>query len=339
MSASEPTEIAETIAAETGVLVEVVLEVLALADEGATVPFIARYRKERTRGLDEVGIRAVLEAKERVVQFVARRETIRGQLEQQGVLTAELEQRLEGCRTRTELEDFYLPYKQKRRTKATEAIERGLEPLALRILAQPDRADPLADALPFVNEERGVPTPQDALKGAGDIVVERIACDSDLKSTLREAFAQNGEVVCKKSKAALGQRTRFDDYEDHCEPIRTIPSHRFLALRRGAEEDVLDVRLELDKPRTLGFIERRFGLSERSPYGELLRDAVKDAWSARLRKSLETELLATLKERADLEAARIFAENLEHLLLAAPLGGKAVLGIPTRERRARPTRA
>ncbi|MCA9322480.1 MAG: RNA-binding transcriptional accessory protein [Planctomycetes bacterium] len=315
------------VAAETALPPEVVRAVLDLTDEGATVPFIARYRKERTRALDELGIRAIVESRDRVLKLEARRFTIRSQLEEQGVLTAALEQRLQACTTSQELEDFYLPYKPKRRSKATEALERGLEALAVRILEQPRSGVPLTEAQRFVNPAKGVDSAAAALEGAGDIVIDRIACDPDLRRALRSAYLQYAEVQATRSKTAPDERTPFDDYGDHQEPLRSIPSHRFLALRRGAEVGVLDLKLVFDRSRTLAFIERHVHLEPRSPYADLLVTAVKDAWTNRLKRALETEVMAELKSRADADAARVFADNLGHLLLAAPRGTRPVIGI------------
>ncbi|MEE9391035.1 MAG: Tex family protein [Planctomycetota bacterium] len=320
-------QLTAAVAAETGIDLGIVKAVLEMADEGATVPFIARYRKERTRGLDEVGIRALFESRDRVQLLEARRETIRGQMNELGLLTADLERRLNACLNKQELEDFYLPHKPKRRSKATEAIERGLEPLAMRLLKQPHGGNPIADAARFVDTSRGVPSTDAALAGARDIVVDRIACRADLRRDLRAAYIRNGEIGAKRSKKAGDKRTPFDDYDGHTESVHGIPSHRFLALRRGAEQGVLDLRMSLDRERTLDFIARRSDIDNQSPYAEHLQEAVKDAWSSRLKRAVETEVMAGLKEKADAAAARIFADNLGHLLLEAPFGTRSVIGI------------
>ncbi len=302
-----------------------VASTLALLADGNTVPFVARYRKEATGGLDEVAIRDIAEHAEKLRALDQRRATILSSIEEQGKLDPRLRQRVEAAATRAELEDLYLPFKPRRRTKAQVARERGLEPLARRILEQPPGGHPKRDAQRFV---RGEVTDVDAaLEGARHIVSERVAEHPAVRALLREAFERNGTLVSKAKKAARTQRTRFESWYDYSEPSRRVPSHRYLAVCRGEREGVLDVKVEIDFDRRRERVERIFRLRRGSPFASELRDAIEDAWKRLLRRSIEGEARAALKERADREAVDVFANNLGNLLLAAPLGNKVVIGV------------
>ncbi len=298
---------------------------LTLFADGNTVPFVARYRKEVTGGLDEVGLRAIAEHAALLEATDARRETILGTIEGQGKLTPALRAKLLAAATRAELEDLYLPFKPRRRTKAQVARECGLEPLAERILRQPADGHPRREAQRFVRGE--VADVDAALEGARHIVAEHVAEHPAVRALLREACERHGELTSTAKKAARGQRTRFEDWYAYREPLRRVPSHRYLAVCRGEGEGVLDVKVELDFDRRRERVERIIGLRRGSPFARELAEAIDDAWKRLLRRAVESEARAELKARADREAVDVFANNLRNLLLAAPLGPKPVVGI------------
>ncbi|MFK7988166.1 MAG: Tex family protein [Sandaracinaceae bacterium] len=304
-----------------------VAAVIALLAEGATVPFIARYRKERTGDLDEVQIRAIQEAHSKRVALEERRSTIRAAIDEQGKLTPELTERLAHATTRAELEDLYLPYKRKRRTRATLARERGLSPLATRILQQPRDGEPTRDAARFVDTNKDVPDVNAALAGARDIVAESVAERPEVRRTTREAMVRHGVVVCRAARGKSKTRSKFEAYYDFREPVSRIPSHRLLAILRGETEGLLKARIEVDAAR----LERRLGAlmgrRDRSPYRRELDLAISDSLSRLLGPSVENGVRGELEDKAHREAVQVFATNLESLLLAPPLGGRAVLGI------------
>jgi len=314
------------VAAHLGLPAQGVAAVLSLLDEGATVPFIARYRKERTGALDEEQIRAVRDRHRYLGELEARRAAIGAAIEEQGQLTPELEARLRACGTKAELEDLYLPFKKKRRTKATVAREQGLGPLAERILAQPPDGDPCREAEAFVRPDE-VPDVDAALAGAREIVVEAVAEHADVRATVRRELSRQGVLRTEVAKERPTERTRFEDYYDHREPVARIPSHRYLAIRRGEEQGVLKVRVEVDTARLLPRLERLMGLVPRSPFAGELSAAVEGAWKRRLAPSVENDVRKQAKERADREAVQVFAENLQQVLLGAPYGARPVVGV------------
>ncbi len=333
------------IASELALDLQGVRAVVSLLNEGATVPFIARYRKEATGGLDEVQIRSIEERKTYLLELEDRRKAILKSIEDQGKLTEELEKKIRAATTKTELEDLYLPYKPKRRTKAAIAREMGLEPLAQRILEQPLEGDPLEEGRVFVDPEKKIETAADALKWAGEIVVETIVEDADVRSLLRKVMWEEGmlrtRLVEKKadkkaeakswdeeSKIGGGDaRTKYEDYYDYEEQVLRIPSHRYLAVRRGENEEVLKCSVEIDAESFKTRVEMKFELNPASPFAGELQSAVDAAVKRRLVPSVETDVRVDLKERSDLAAVDVFAENLENLLLAAPFGGRPVVGI------------
>jgi uncharacterized protein len=306
-----------------------------LLEEGNTIPFIARYRKEATGSLDEVQIRDVRDALEGRKALEERREHVRVQLESAGQLSADLAQRLTRASTLAEIEDLYRPFRPKRRTRATVARERGLEPLAALIASQPRTGDPLAVAAGFVRPSGpagdGVASPEEALAGARDIVAEWLSDHVDIRALCRKVMFERGLVSAKKSKKAPEGRTKFEEYYQFSEPARSIPSHRFLAIQRGEAEGVLQTSLSLDAESTLPLLTRqaldKMGHDRRSPFGPQLELAVADGMERLLLPSIETEVLGQLKERSDGAAVNVFAQNLEDLLLAAPFGAKPVVGI------------
>lgn len=315
------------IAAELSLPPRSVAAVIALLEEGATVPFIARYRKERTGGLDEVQIRAIEERRSYLVELDERRQAILASIEEQGKLTPELKKRIEACTSKTELEDLYLPYKKKRRTRAMIARERGLEPLAERILAQPTSGDPEDEARAFVDLAKEVPDVAAALAGARDIVAEIVAEHAEVRAVVRDAFAKTGVIKTEVVKEKASERTKFEQYYEFSEPIAAMPSHRFLAIRRGEKEGVLRADIVVDPAPLEVRIAAMMKLNERSPFAGALRDAIADGYKRLLAPSVENDVRVDLKLKADREAVEVFADNLKNLLLAAPLGGEAVLGI------------
>jgi uncharacterized protein len=301
--------------------------VIGLLNEGGTVPFIARYRKEATGNLDEVQIRDIEEKLSYFRDLVSRRETILSSIQEQGKLTDELKARIEATFDRAELEDLYLPYRPKRRTKATIARDRGLGPLADYLWAQQATAQPLAEfAVTFVDAEKEVPTIEDALEGARHIVAETISEDADLRKALRTVMHDEGIIVCKKSLDAVDEQEKFKMYYEYREPVKTIPSHRMLAMRRGETESVLYFLIELEPLRATALLRAKI-LRAEGDWTAHLETAIDDCWKRLLNPSIQGELRLELKKRSDTDAIQVFRDNLHNLLLAAPAGPISVLGI------------
>jgi uncharacterized protein len=305
--------------------------VIELLSNAATVPFIARYRKEATGDLDEVQIRAIEERHAYLTELDARKKTILEEIERQGKLTDELRAKIEACLVKSELEDLYLPYKPKRRTRAMIAREKGLQPLADRILAQPADGEPTAEALVFVNAEKGVGTVKEALQGARDIVAETVAETAEVRAFARELFLKEGALVVIKAPE-VNAPTKFEMYYEFREACATIPSHRFLAIARGETENVLRSEIEVDVQKACGQIARTMRRNGSSPWAGELDLAITDAWKRLLAPSVESEVRVDMKLQADRAAVDVFAQNLRALLLAAPLGARAVIGIDPGQR-------
>ncbi len=320
-------DLAERISQQSELPQRGVSAVLRLLADGATVPFIARYRKEATGGLDEVQIRTIAQRRDYLDALDQRRATVLRAIGEQGELTPVLRKRIEAAGTKTELEDLYLPFKRKRRTKAQIARERGLEPLARRILDQPRQGHPNSDAKRFVSAAKGVPDVQTALEGAGEIVVEVVAEHPEVRRYQRDAFAEHGVLRVKAVKSKTKQRTKFEDYYDFSDRLQRLPAHRYLAIRRGEAEGVLRVKIELDDDRCRRRIEQLMGLDRRSPFEGQLRAAVEIAYAKRLRPTLTKHVRAEVAVDAERAAIEVFASNLEALLLAAPFGERAVVAI------------
>ena len=301
--------------------------VIELLNEGGTVPFIARYRKEATGNLDEVQILAIEEKLAYFRELEDRRETILASIAEQGKLTDELKARIEATLDKSELEDLYLPYKPKRRTKATIAREKGLEPLAKYMWEQQKTDQPLEIfAASFVNAELGVGTVEEALEGARHIVSEWISEDADLRKALRKLVFDEGTVVSKKVADAVDEQEKFKMYYEYSEPVKTIPSHRMLAIRRGEGEKVLYFLIEVDAERAVGIIQRHV-LKVAGDWTRQLDLAIEDAWKRLLNSSIQGEIRLELKRSSDTEAIKVFRDNLYNLLLAPPAGPISVLGI------------
>ncbi len=298
---------------------------LKLLDEGCTIPFIARYRKEVTGGLDEVQIAAISEQYDRLQEIAKRKETILKTIGDLGKLTPELQKRIDACWDGTELEDIYLPYRPKRRTRAQVAREAGLEPLAMILLLQRER-DPEHAALPFLVGD--VSDAATALKGAQDIIAEMVSEDERSRQQVRGAFRRQAVITSKvvKSKADTDEAAKFSDYFDWQEPLRRCSSHRLLAMRRGEAEGILRLTISPDDDECIERLKRHYVYGN-TPCGKLVAEAVEDGYKRLLKPSIETEFANLSKEQADEEAIRVFAENLRQLLLAAPLGQKRVMGI------------
>jgi uncharacterized protein len=309
-----------------------VASVIRLMAEGATVPFIARYRKEATGGLDEVQIREVGERFEYLTELETRRGSVIEEIQKQGKLTPELLARIRTVATKAELEDLYLPYKPKRRTRGTIAIERGLGPLAEQMWAQSTDAAPPVAAAAFVNAEKEVPDVAAALAGARDVCAERLSEDAELRKGLREAYMQSGVIRVKKRSEHEDKVTKFDMYASYEEPIGTVPSHRFLAIRRGENEGVLYATLGLELEPHIPFAKARIPVRGGSPWAAELEVVVKDALERLLSPAVSGDVRVELKLRSDKEAIEVFAQNLRELLLSPPFGSQSVLGIDPGQR-------
>lgn len=300
---------------------------ITLLDEGGTVPFIARYRKEATGALDEVKIRDIEEKLDYFRDLLSRRETILASISEQQKLTDELRQKIESTLDKGELEDLYLPYRPKRRTKATIARERGLEPLAEYLWSQQIAAQSLLEfAATFIDEGKQVTNIGEALDGARHIVAERIAETAEVRKALRQLLHDEGVIVSRKVTDAVDAQEKFKMYYDYREPVKTIPSHRMLAIRRGEAESVLYFLIEVDPLRATGII-RRHILGPEGDWTAQLDLAIEDSWSRLLTSSIQSELRLELKKRSDLDAIQVFRDNLNNLLLAPPAGPISVLGV------------
>ena len=303
--------------------VKAVAELLA---EGGTIPFIARYRKELTGSMDEVMIANIRDRIEQLRELDKRREAIISSIEKQGKLTPELMSSIVVASTLAELEDIYLPYKPKRKTRATTAKEKGLEPLAQRLFTQEKfNLDEFANS--FVDESKGVASPQEALEGARDIIAEWISENPDTRKNVRDLFWKEGVVESKVMKGKEAEGQKYKDYFEWSEPISKTPSHRLLALRRGEKEGILALDIFPPEEEAINSIERQFVKDGNAAAAEQVKLAIKDSYKRLLRPSLETEIRMESKMKADEEAIKVFASNLKELLLSAPLGQKNVLAL------------
>lgn len=313
------------IAKELAIKPSQVKAVADLLDEGATVPFIARYRKEATGSLDEVAITAIRDRIEQLSELDKRREAIFKSLEERGLLTDELKEKIGGAESLTVLEDIYLPFRPKRRTRSTVAKEKGLKPLAARIFEQ-EEMDIEAEAAAFVDAEKGVASVEEALAGARDIIAEWVSEDLQARERMRELFASKGIMRSKVISGKEEEGIKYKDYYEWEEPVAKAPSHRVLAIRRGENEGVLILRILPPEDEALSMLESIFlkgsGLAQ-----EQVKAAVHDSYKRLFSASMENEFRLTAKKRADAEAIRVFVENMRQLLLSPPLGRKNVLAI------------
>ena len=313
----------QMIAAALNIAVHQVENTLTLLEGGATIPFISRYRKEATGGLDEVQIGEINEQNEKLCEMAKRKETILKTIEELGKLTAELKKRIADCWNATELEDIYLPYKPKRKTRAEVARQKGLEPLATLMLMQREN-NLMNRARTFINKE--VKDEEEALKGARDIIAEQVSEDERSRNQLRNQFSRQAIITSKVVKGKEEEAIKYKDYFDFSEPLKRCTSHRLLAIRRGEAEGLLKVSISPDDDECTERLERNYvrGNNECSLQ---VQEAVRDAYKRLLKPSIETEFAALSKQKADEEAIRVFAGNLRQLLLAPPLGQKRVMGI------------
>lgn len=311
------------ISAALGISERQISQTLGLLEDGATIPFISRYRKEATGGLDEVQIEAIQTQYEKLSETAKRKETILNTIQEQGKLTAELQKRIEETWDNTLLEDIYLPYKPKRKTRAEAARQKGLEPLATLLMLQRE-PHPEERAANYVKGD--VKNVEDALKGARDIIAEHVSEDERARNSVRNAFARQGTLTAKVVKGKEEEATKYLDYFDCSESLKRCSSHRLLAIRRAEAEGLLKVSISPDDEECVERLERQFVRSN-NPCGQQVAEAVQDSYKRLLKPSIETEFATQSKERADEEAIKVFAENLRQLLLASPLGQKRVMGI------------
>ena len=317
---------AKLIAQSLNLSVEAVGNTLSLLEEGCTIPFISRYRKERTGALDEVQIAAISDENERLKEIQKRKETVIKTITDQEKMTPEIQKRIEQCWDSTELEDIYLPFKPRRRTRAQVAREQGLEPLAQILMLQRER-DPERAAQAFVKGD--VKDAETAIKGAQDIIAEMVSEDERSRQQLRGAYRRTAIITSKvvKAKADTDEAAKYHDYFDWHEPLKRCSSHRLLAMRRGENEGILRLSIDpIDDDECIERLQRHYVYGH-TPCGDLVAEAVEDSYKRLLKPSIETEFANLSKEQADEEAIRVFAENLRQLLLGAPLGQKRVMGV------------
>ncbi|MEE1946659.1 Tex family protein [Pedobacter sp. KR3-3] len=316
---------ARQIASQLNIANSQVNATLNLLDEGATVPFISRYRKEQTGSLDEVQVAAIRDMAQQLRELDKRREAILKSLAELDKLSPELEKKINEAQTLSALEDIYLPYKPKRKTRASVAREKGLEPLALRILSQ-SRIDPAAEADTYVNADKGVSNVTEALAGARDIIAEMVSENAEARNKMRHYFMQKATYKTVLAKGKEEEGIKYKDYFEWEESAKTAPSHRVLAMLRGEEEGFLKLDVLPPDEEAVTLLENQF-ITARNACSEQVQLAIGDGYKRLLRPAMETELRATIKQKADTEAIRVFAENARQLLMAAPLGQKNVMAI------------
>ena len=316
----------ELIARELGLQKRQVTATLNLLAEGATIPFMARYRKELTGSLDEVQLAQIRDRGEQLKTLDKRREAIRKSLDERELLTKELQSALNKAGSLTELEDLYLPYRPKRRTRAMMAREKGLEPLAKQLFAQKPYVEVDFEAREYIDPEKGVETAEDALKGARDIIAEWINEDADTRQRMRDLFLRKAYVTARVIKGKEDEGSKYKDYFDWSEPLKKVPSHRLLAMRRGEKELILSLSIRPEEEEATYQLERKY-LKGRSESTDQVQLALVDAYKRLLAPSMETEIRLSSKDKADGEAIQVFVDNLRQLLLAAPLGEKRVMAI------------
>ncbi|MCE5186568.1 MAG: RNA-binding transcriptional accessory protein [Planctomycetaceae bacterium] len=316
----------QLVAAELSIKTSQVEAVAKLLAEEATVPFIARYRKELTGSLDEVAITHVRDRLVQLAELTQRKLTILKSLTDRGLLTDALKAQVDAAQTMTVLEDVYLPYRPKRRTRATVAREKGLEPLSVFLLQQDESADPLKEAEKFIDREKGVEDVEQTLAGARDILAEQFTEDMTARERIRELYFKHGVFVSKVIKDKESDGRKYENYFDWKEPVGSAPSHRVLAMRRGEKEGFLTLRVEVPEEQACAILRTLF-VKNSGPCAAHVQAALEDGFKRLLSASMETEVRLETKKRADTEAIRIFAENLQQLLMASPLGQKRVLGV------------
>lgn len=313
------------IAEELSITEKQVTNTASLLDEGATVPFISRYRKELTGSLDEVQVAVIRDRLFQLRELDKRREAILKSLEENGKLTPELEKQIAAAESMTVLEDIYLPYRPKRKTRASIAKEKGLQPLADKILLQ-NNMDLSAEAVAYIDEKSGVTSEAEALAGARDILAEIFAENAEARAKIRSCFLEKGEFTSKVIKGKETEGLKYKDYFDWTEPVKTAPSHRILAMRRGEKELILTLDIAPPEEEAILMLERIF-VTASNEASEQVKLAINDSYKRLLKPSMETEIRLFTKQNADEEAIRVFAENIRQLLLSAPMGQKKVMAI------------
>ena len=298
--------------------------VLGLLDEGNTIPFIARYRKEATGGLDEEQINEIYKQWDYANNLLKRKEDVIRLIDEKGMLTEELKKEILSAQKLVEVEDLYRPFKEKKKTKATEAVAKGLEPLATWLMMFPYE-DVLEEAKKFVNEQ--VATPEEAIEGAKYIIAEMISDDANYRKSLRQEMVNHGVVVANLKKNAVDERKTYEMYYDYQEPVNKIRPHRILAMNRAENEKIITVKIDLDKERMTSYLERKIIKKEQSTAAPLIKEAIEDSLKRLIYPSLEREVRSELTEKGEEQAIEIFSVNLQKLLLQPPLKGKVVLGI------------
>jgi uncharacterized protein len=313
------------IATELSIAEKQVSETLALLDEGATVPFISRYRKEVTGSLDEVQVAAIRDRAQQLRDLDKRREAILKSLTDMSKLTPELEKQINEAETMVLLEDIYLPYRPKRKTRATTAREKGLQPLA-DLLMEQRRADLETEAAKYIDEEKGVKTMEEALAGARDIIAEFISEQAEVRTQMRNLFIEKGVFQSKVVEGKEQDGIKYRDYFDWSEPVKSVPSHRILAMRRGEKEEILWLDIKPAEEEAIDLLEKAFIIGN-NPSADHVKQASADGYKRLLKPSMETEVRLFTKKKADEEAIRVFAENARQLLLGAPLGQKRTMAV------------
>ncbi len=317
-------EIDQILAKELNIKESQVAAAVALMDDGNTIPFIARYRKEATGGLDDQVLRTLSDRLNYLRNLAKRKEEVAAAIEAQEKMTDELREALAAAETLAEVEDIYRPYKQKKQTRAGKARARGLEPLAVAILEQRAEFDPVAEAEAYLNEE--VPTVEDALQGARDIIAEQISDDAEMRRLLRSLYLAIGTISSEKATDAKDEKGVYTMYYEFQELLKKIPGHRVLALNRGEAEEVLKVRVEVEESRALGILERAY-LKNQTPSADHVKEAAADAFDRLIAPSLEREMRSTLTEQASEKAIGVFSVNLRQLLMQPPVKGMVTLGL------------
>ena len=319
-------EYIQIIVRETGLKEHQVENTLKLLENGATIPFISRYRKESTGGMDEVQVTEVSDALERLEALAKRKETVLATIESQDKLTDQLRSRIDHCWDSVELEDIYAPYKPHRKTRADAAREKGLEPLAEFVMKQNQYVPLDREAARYVSKDKGVESVDDALQGAMDIIAEQVSLDESARNLVRNGYRREARIYSKVVKSKEADAQKYRDWFDFSESLKRCASHRLLAMRRGEAEGYLRVSIEIDDEKTADALSGRY-VHGKSEVSQLVDEAVQDSYYRLLQPSVENEFAASSKSAADAEAIRIFARNLEQLLMASPLGQKAVMGI------------
>ncbi len=317
----------ETIAKELGIIKKYVHNVIQLTEEGNTLPFIARYRKEWTGSMDEVQIRAILEKWQYALNLESRKEEVLRLIEEKGKLTEELRLQITKATKLQEVEDLYRPYKEKRRTKATIAKEKGLEPLAQWLLNLPKHADVPAKAREFINSEKEVTTEEEALQGAKDIIAEQISDEAAYRKWIRDATFRKGSISASVKDEEKDEKNVYEMYYNHSESIQKVVPHRVLAMNRGEKEDILKIAIVPPSEEIVQYLQTRVVRYPSSPTAVYVQEAIEDSYKRLIQPSIEREIRKELTEKAEEQAIHIFSENLRNLLLQPPMKGKTVLGV------------